>query len=235
MRLSLPGIWNDFISLFFPQICQACDKALFEGEEVICIQCQYELPRTDFHKTPDNPVAKTFWGRIDVKQASSFFYFHAGGKVQRLIHRLKYYDKTIVGSALGRMYGTELNGAGNYVKPDFVHPVPLHPKKLHQRGYNQSTYFAEGIAEALGIPVRTDILKRISYTGSQTKKTREERWLNVKDAFVVGSSTTLNGKHILLVDDVITTGATLEAGAQRLRDAGATVSIAAIAYAESAG
>lgn len=229
----IQSYWADFVALLFPNRCCACDTQLKKGEQTICLSCSIDLPLTGFHNYDDNPIAKRFWGRADITHATALYYFTKGGKVQHLVHQLKYNDRIDVGTLLGNNLGRELMQWPDHATIDMVVPVPLHPKKQHQRGYNQSDFLAQGIAEVMDIEFAPDLLARDTYTDSQTKKTREERWLNVKDVFSVKQLDKAQGKHILLVDDVMTTGATLEACASKLLQLPNTkVSIATIAMAE---
>jgi len=223
----------DFRCLLFPDLCCACGTHLIQGEKQICIACLYDLPYTDFHRHSENTVAKLFWGRINCQAAMAMFYFRKGTKVQNLIHALKYKSQTKLGFTLGRMLGDRLHEAENYRQADFIVPVPLHRKKERSRGYNQCKFIADGMAGRLQIPVNTGHLVRSQATETQTKKNRYNRFKNMRSVFQVKNPEMLAGKHIILVDDVITTGATLEACAQVLLDCGvAKISIVALAFAE---
>ena len=211
------GLWiNNFLNLFFPLNCNACGTALVSQENVICTSCSFKLPRTGFHTNIENPISRVFWGRVTLESASSFLFFNKGGYVQQLIHQLKYKGKKSIGLYLGKLYGNDLIETDNYKNIDIILPVPLHPKKEKERGYNQSLIIAQGLGQAMQKPVSADNLIKQLHTSSQTKKSRYSRWENVKDAFRVLSPDLLVGKHILLVDDVLTTGATIEACAAKL-------------------
>jgi len=228
----LRSYFDDFVGLFFPELCAACGRNLFKNEEVICTECIYHLPVTDHHQDPDNQVARQLWGRISFAHAGSFTYFRKGNKVQKLMYQLKYNNRPEVGTRLGRLYGAELKRSPAWAVPDAILPVPLHPRKRRKRGYNQSEYIAAGLAEALGIPVISDKLCRAEDTATQTRKARWARYENLREAFVVKDPAVLEGKHLLLVDDVITTGATLEAcGLELLKLKDVRISIAALAFA----
>jgi ComF family protein len=228
------SLWNDFVSLFFPVTCVSCGKALYKNENNICTYCLYHLPKSNFHLTNDNPVAKIFWGRINIQSAAAFYTFNKGGKVQQLIHQLKYKGQQQVGICLGKLYGYELRDCPDFKSVDVIIPVPLHAKKQRKRGYNQSTCFAEGLAETMRLAVDPGVLFRSAASETQTKKTRFTRWKNVESIFYVQNEQQILNKHILLVDDVITTGATLEACAQALlKIEGVKVSVATIAYASN--
>jgi ComF family protein len=228
------NLWNDFVSLFFPVICIACGKDLYKNENSICTHCLYHLPKSNFHLTNDNPVAKIFWGRINIQSAAAFYVFNKGGKVQQLIHQLKYKGQQQVGVYLGKLYGYELRNSTDFKNFDLIIPVPLHAKKQRKRGYNQSACFAEGLAETMQLAVDSTVLFRSAASETQTKKSRFTRWKNVESIFHTQNEQHLAHKHLLLVDDVITTGATLEACAQTLlKIEGVKVSVAAIAYASN--
>lgn len=231
--LNFKQLAADFFHLLFPDYCNACEAELFHGEKLICINCLYDLPYTDFHIYPDNPVARIFWGRVYCSQAMAMLYFRKGARVQRLIHHLKYKAGTELGFTLGTMLGERLRKAAAYQDAKLIIPVPLHPKKEKSRGYNQCKFIADGIAKSLGIPVDTTSVVRQVQTASQTRKSRYDRFENMRSVFHVPDPAALAGKHIILVDDVITTGATLEACGQVLLDCGVSkLSIAALAFTE---
>lgn len=227
----MSSYFSDMLSLFFPNNCAACQKPLFKNESVICMLCQLHLPQTGFHLIPNNPVAKSFWGKVTLEAATAMYYFHKGEKMQRLIHQLKYKGKKEVGIALGKIFAAKLIEADVYHNCEVIVPVPLHVSKERSRGFNQSTIIAQGIAEVLKKEVVPDLLNRIKATATQTKKHRYERFENTNEVFV------LNEKHkhyknILLVDDVITTGSTIAACADVLHEIpGAKVCVAALAFA----
>lgn len=221
---------NDFLSLIFPKVCYACGKSLFKKEDCICTYCHYHLPRTDFHLKADNPVHKLFWGRVDIHSAAAMYLFNKGSKVQRLIHQLKYRGRKEIGVSLGKYYGRELKKSPQFASADMVIPVPLHLKKLKKRGYNQSALFAQGIAESLQVENEIKVLIRAKASHTQTKRSRFDRWKNVEEIFKVTEPAKIEGKHILLADDVVTTGATLEACAAKLLETpGTKVSVVTIA------
>ncbi len=225
----------DFFGLFFPQACLACQEPLVRGEQHLCTTCRTELPYTDYHLLPaaDNPLSRRFWGKLPVAHTLSYLRFLQHGRVQHLLHQLKYQGQQEVGRALGRLDGAELAAAELGPEFDLIVPVPLHRRKLARRGYNQADAFAEGLAAALPCPWSATALQRTEHTASQTQKNRTERWQNVATVFEVAQSAEVVGRRILLVDDVLTTGATLEACGAVLLAAGAkTVSIATIACAE---
>ena len=231
LRISRWG--NDLLGLLFPNLCNACGTSLFQSEKLICTKCLFDLPFTDYHLYQENRVIKQLWGRVPLNAAMAMLYFRKGAKAQKLIHSLKYNGKTDVGILLGNMIGERLNPSPHYSDIDFIIPVPLHKHKLRSRGYNQSSLIASGIAEQMNLPANESILTRSVSTESQTKKTRFSRYENMKAVFNIMKDDLISGKHILLVDNVITTGATLESCANTLLDHGALkVSIAAVAFAE---
>jgi ComF family protein len=224
-------IFSDFLDLFYPRTCAACGFNLFRNENLICTKCLFYLPKTNFHKDVDNPVARLFWGRVKIEYASSYFYFTKGSRFRKLIHKLKYKGQKQIGFELGKHFGFNLAGSP-FKEIDIIIPVPLHPKKEKKRGYNQSEWIARGIAEAMNKKVETKWLYRSVATQTQTKKTRFERWENVEDIFHLHDIKAVEGKHILLVDDVVTTGSTLEACAKAILMAGnSKVSIVTLAVA----
>lgn len=220
----------DLISLFFPRTCAGCSYSLFRDEQVLCMKCRFHLPSTGFELDPDNVVARAFWGRVELKYAAAGFAFRKGNIVQKLVHRLKYRGDQALGEYMGRLLGHKLEGQEAMSGIDLIMPVPLHPRKLRKRGFNQSECLARGLSDVLHIPLDVRNLQRSSFTATQTKRTRYARWENVSSVFQLRDTKSLTGKHILLVDDVITTGATLEAAAACLLQGGAaSVSVAAFA------
>lgn len=215
------GWLNDFGRLFFPEICVSCARSLNAGEDTICINCLINLPKTNYHRLVDNPVKRKFKGRIDLESASSFLYFNKGNSARVLLHHIKYHGRRDLGARLGALYGKDLVNDG-YPVPDLIIPLPLHPAKERRRGYNQSTCIAEGLKKHLGCRLDHTSVRRVSDNSTQTRKGRYERWENVSSIFRVVSNENLRGKHVLLVDDVITTGATLEACGHTILRAGAS-------------
>jgi ComF family protein len=207
---------RNFTALLFPKQCEACGNALQGNEHVLCVPCIYHLPRTNYWNEAGNTMEQLFWGKLRIEHACALFFFGKGSRYRKLLHKLKYNGKREIGIELGRRLGMELKTAPLYHGIDVIVPVPLHPKKQRKRGYNQSEQIARGIAEITGWPVDATSLTRQLFTATQTRKTRMERWKNVSEVFTVKHAEPLVGKHVLLVDDVITTGATLEACAQQL-------------------
>jgi ComF family protein len=218
--------------LLFPKLCVVCGDKLIEQEQWICLHCLHHIPRTNFHLDPDNPVAQIFYGRIPIELATSFFYFSKGSKYQTLLHNLKYKGMKELGDEIGKHFGIDLMQSPGFSSVDVICPVPLHPDKEKKRGYNQSWWIASGMARQMEKELSDDNLKRITATETQTRKGRFERWQNVEGIFGLSHPEAFTGKHILLVDDVVTTGSTLEACAQAIISAtNARVSIATLATA----
>lgn len=231
--MKLPGYLADFVALLFPELCAACRESLMGNEHLICTGCLYNLPFTNFHLQPNNIVARQFWGKIELEGAYALYYFTKGGKIQNLMHQFKYKGMQQIGNMLGGIAGQQLIKNNIFNTVDVIIPVPLHKKRMRQRGYNQSTCFAQGLAQKLNATVEDDNLVRTIATQTQTHKTRFARFENMQEVFKVNRPDKLANKHILLVDDIITTGSTLEAcGTQLLKIDGVKLSVAAIAYAE---
>ena len=222
-------LFNDFVKLFYPDICPGCERMLVQGENSICLKCVLELPRNlYFHNNSE--LLQRFWGKTKIENCSAYLCFHKDGLGQKLLYAIKYHRNTQLAVELGRWLGIELKK--EFFSFDFIVPVPLHQKRFKKRGYNQSEFFAIGISSEINCRIEK-ILQRAINNTSQTGKTREERWESVMNSFYIEKNYHLYGQHILLVDDVITTGATVQACAQLLLDAGAAkVSVASIAYAK---
>lgn len=222
---------GDLRSLFYPAVCAVCGGELPDGGRGICTVCRTDVPLTRFWEQADNPVARRFWGELPVVQASAFFYFVEQSGWRRAIHRFKYEGAWRLARDLGRWYGSYLAASPLYRDVETVVPVPLHRLKRIRRGYNQSEYIAAGIAEELGVPVDAKSLVRRVNNPSQTLRTEADRWRNVEGIFAVRRPERLAGRHVLLVDDVLTTGATVISAAGALLDAvpGCRISIAALA------
>ena len=229
---NVKSVANDFISLFYPDLCLVCSVNLLKKEECICTSCLFQIPKTDCFKNSENRVSKLFWGRVQLKHAVSLYEFNKDGGAQKLIHQLKYEGNKKAGVFLGKQLAYAIQDADNFKQIDCIVPVPLHPKKEKLRGYNQSKYIVNGINEILQVKINTRSLIRVENTDSQTRKKRFSRWENMMNSFIIKHPLELNNTHILLIDDVVTTGATLEACAQKLLEIeGVTVSVATIAVA----
>jgi len=228
----LYDLWDDFISLLFPRLCYACGNQLMRNENLICTECFVVIPRTNYHFIEDNPVAQLFWGRCLIEKAAAFSYYNKGSRIRKLIHNMKYNGIREIGYDLGRLYGLSLKTSGFINDIDIIIPVPLHPVKKRIRGFNQSETISMGIADATHLPVDLKSLARVLVSATQTKRSRYERWTNVEGIFQVLDSQTIMGKHVLLVDDVITTGSTIESCTNELlKIEGVKVSAVALAFA----
>lgn len=226
-------IADDFVSLLFPRLCQACGEPLVRNEEILCTRCMLEIPRTNYHLERDNRLEQNFYGRCYIEKAAAWTYYRHGGKAQKLVHRLKYGKVKPIGPFLGRLYGNIIRGSDFCSDIDCIVAVPLHPSRERKRGFNQSSLIAGGMAVALNLPFIENVLKRKEASGTQTNKHRYDRWENVAGIFDVCNPGAIKGKHVLLVDDVITTGSTIEACvSELLKTTGVKVSVAAIASAE---
>lgn len=227
-------IADDFISLLFPKLCQGCGKPLVRNEKILCTHCMVDIPLTNYHTKRQNTLEKNFYGRCYIEKAAAWAYYRQGGKAQLLIHRLKYKGIRPLGHYMGSLYGNVLKASGFCHDLDCMVAVPLHRAKERKRGFNQSRLIAEGMSNATGIPLIENALERIKSSGTQTRKQRYERWENVEGIFRVVNTGKLEGKHILLIDDVITTGSTIEACAgELLKIKDVKVSVAAMATAEN--
>lgn len=220
------------VNLFFPKVCYACHNALGDNEDTICVDCRNDLPVTNFHFNDDESVKKALYGRAKVEHGTALFRFEKKGLVQQLIHGLKYKGYEHIGFVLGNWLGGELKDIKTYNTVDIIIPVPLHKKKLKKRGYNQVAEFGQQLAKALDAEYKDDVLVKITNTKSQTTKSRLTRWTNSNELFALKNMETIDNKHILLVDDIITTGATLEACINVLNQGGnIKISIATMAIA----
>lgn len=208
---------SSLVHLFIPQCCAVCGKVMVDGEHLLCTSCRWNMPLTYYWNETDNPVWQKLNGIMGIYRASSLFYYRKQSGYDTMIYRFKYKGSGSLSLTLGRWFGEELKRSGHYTDIDLVLPVPLHPLRLLKRGYNQSELLARGIGRSLGVRVSTRHLKRTIHNRSQTHHNPKERWENVKGIFSVRSADRLTGKHILLVDDVLTTGATLESCVEAIR------------------
>jgi ComF family protein len=226
------NLWDDFISLLFPKLCYACGNHLLRNENLICTECYIVIPRTNYHIKEENPVAQLFWGRCLIEKAAVFSFYNKGSRIRNLIHNLKYKGIKEIGYELGRIYALSLKSSGFTNDFDLIIPVPLHPLRKRIRGFNQSETISSGIADVTGLPIDTISLIRKSVSATQTRRSRYERWTNVEGIFQVTDPEIIRGRHILLVDDVITTGSTIESCANELlKVEGVKVSVVALAFA----
>ena len=222
---------EDLLHLLFPHNCAGCGTEVLNPKDLLCAHCLITLPTTSFFSNPGNPVEKIFYGRLPLQQAGSAFYFNKDSLLQHLIIQLKYKGNRNAGIYLGRLLGKALSEAGRFDDVDLIIPLPLNEKKLFTRGYNQASVLAKGITEAWNKPVAEDAVERLLFTETQTHKDRISRWQTMEGVFTATHISALINKHILLVDDVITTGATLEAcGSAISQVPGIKLSIATLAY-----
>lgn len=225
-------LWKDLLHLFYPHCCPSCTAPLHSSAQIICPACVDNMPRTFDETAINNATEKMFAGRIMIHHAWSTYYFHKGGMMQTLIHDVKYKKEKALGFFLGTMMGTHLQESNLHGSYDIIIPLPMHKRKELQRGYNQATVIAEGLSAVTKIPILHDAIRKTKSTTSQTSKHRMARWKNASGNFDIVKPKLLEGKHILLVDDVITTGATLEAcGRELLKLPGIQLSIATLARA----
>lgn len=224
------GIFDDFVSLIYPRYCRACLNSLVKGEDLICSRCLLEMPKSYYHLQHDNPFYLKLRGRLPVKHVMTLFKFVKESRVQQVLHALKYKQQPELGQMLGRVYGNDLANAHYKDSFDVIIPVPLHISRRRIRGYNQSEEFGKGLSEILKIPCDDTFMARTEKTGTQTHRTKLSRWENVQRMFKVINPSPIVEKRVLLVDDVVTTGATLEAcGAALLQSGCRELSIACIA------
>ena len=232
MIAQLKNIVSSTLHLFYPHVCTGCGSDLLQEDNLLCFKCIHNLPHTNFAALANNQIEKDFWGRIQLTAAYSQFYFSKEFLIQHLIHQLKYRGDTNIGFYLGEIMGKSLLNSNRFNSLDALIPLPLYAGKEHKRGYNQATVICNGISSVMNIPVLNDAVIRQHATETQTRKHRTERWENVKSSFKVAKENELTGKHLLLVDDVVTTGATLEACGNVILETGnVKLSIATLAYA----
>ena len=209
--INIREIKESLLHVVFPHVCDGCGSDLLNIASTLCIRCLSSLPETNFEIHPNNPVEKSFWGRLPILNAAAHLYFTKESLVQHLMHQLKYKGNKDLGLQLGRLMGTALKNAARFNEIEALVPLPLFPSKEKKRGYNQATVLCEGIAEILSLPVLDKVITRPQHTETQTKKGRIERWKNIEGKFLLTDPPAIQNKHLLLVDDVVTTGATLEA------------------------
>ncbi len=215
--MMIKQIVNEFLNLFYPRVCVVCEERLLREENEICLSCQYDLPKTNNYLQNENSMDVMLAGRFPhFQRATSFCVFTKQGTMQAVIHHIKYNHGTELGFKMGKLFGNEIKNSEFISSVDVIIPIPLHSKKQKQRGYNQAEVIAKGMGEELNLPVITDALVRSIHNPTQTKRTKTQRWENVNGIFAILDSSILENKHILLVDDVMTTGSTIEAAANAL-------------------
>lgn len=229
------GFWKEIsesvLHLLFPHVCAGCGSDLLSKRSELCMRCIEALPETNFERYSANPVEKTFWGRMPLLAATAQFYFTKASLIQQLLHQLKYKGDRELGIQLGKIMGVHLMKSGRFETEALV-PLPLFPARERKRGYNQATLLCEGMAEILHLPVLDRVIARPRHTETQTRKGRVERWKNIEGKFMLTDTAAISNKKLLLVDDVVTTGATLEScGAELLKAPGARLSVATLCYA----
>ena len=202
-------VLRDVASLFLPRTCPACGRVLLENEGCVCLACRYNMPLTNFAKRKDNPIKLLFENVLPVESAAAMFWFVGGTEWQRIIHNFKYHGRWFFAQKMGEWMGEELLDSGNFDDIDLIVPIPLHYRRRLHRGYNQSEQLALGVGRKMGVECDFRSMRRCHYNDSQTSKSRSERWENVEEIFEVRRVEKLRGKHILLIDDVLTTGATM--------------------------
>jgi ComF family protein len=216
MKKIFTKLASSLLSFFYPKSCVSCLNALQQKEEQLCLYCMLHLPETNYHLFNENPLKNIFSGRVRVENVASLLFYKKGNQVQKILHSMKYKGNKYLGEYLGLYYGEKLIQQKDYQNIDVIIPIPLHEKKLKLRGYNQSEWIAKGLGKGMKLPYNSEVLIRTEYTGTQTKKNRFNRWENVREVFALTDKEILKGKHILLCDDVLTTGATTEAAIQKL-------------------
>lgn len=209
--MTIKTLTNSFLSLFYPEQCVVCKNILIEGEEFLCLHCLLDLPKTNHHLCSDNAASENLIGKVIFENASAYLFYSKGGMSQKIVSEIKYKGNRRFGRWIGAYLASDIRDSGFFDHIDLLVPIPLHRKKLRKRGFNQSEIISQGISEVTGIPVDKTNLYRSTANPTQTKKGSFERWLNTKDIFEVKENSAFEGKHILLIDDVFTTGSTIEA------------------------
>ncbi len=226
-------LFNHFLSLFYPKLCVVCQAPLTINEDYCCLHCLLRLPRTNYHRCPDNSASDKFLGKVPLQKVSSYLFYNKGGICQQLVAEIKYKGNRQFGEWMGTYLAKDMQASGFFQDVDYIVPVPLHKKKQKARGFNQSEALAIGIASVTGIPIDTSSLYRKIANPTQTRKSIYERWLNTTSVFGLKNKEMITDKHILLIDDVLTTGSTLEACVHCLLTCpGTTVSILTLAIAQ---
>ncbi len=225
-------IKDSLLQLVFPHVCDGCGSDLLNIESQLCLRCLAAMPETNFEKHAGNPVEKMFWGRLSLVSATAAFYFTKESLMQKLMHQFKYRNNKDLGLQMGRLMGISLKESGRFNSIEALIPLPLFPSKEKKRGYNQATVLCEGIAEIFPLPILKKTVIRPQHTDTQTKKGRIARWKNIEGKFELLNANEIVNKHLLLIDDVVTTGATLEAcGSELLKSENVRLSIATLCQA----
>ena len=233
--MQMISFWGRLLDLISPRVCVVCGGRLTVTEETLCSKCYLHLPRTDFGSDLyENVMAKLFWGQIQIEKATALFYYEPHAETANILYELKYKNHPEIGEVMGRMMARELQKSGLFDDIDAIVPVPLARKREHERGYNQSLMLAKGVSEATGLPIYNKVVRRTKFVGSQTHRGRWERNENVADVFELMDGESIRGKHLLLIDDVVTTGATIIACAQVMQKASnVKISVLALGFAKS--
>jgi ComF family protein len=230
--ITLKEIKNSFLHLLFPHVCNGCGSDILNEKNMLCLRCISELPETNFHIHSNNPVEKIFWGRIPLLSATAQYYFSKETRMQHLMHQFKYKGNRDLGKQLGYLMGNDLLQSNRFKNIEALIPLPLFPAKEKRRGYNQATILCEGIAEIMKLEILKDVIVRTQPTETQTKKGRVERWQNIEGKFELIKPEKIQNRNILLVDDVVTTGATLEAcGQELIKTSDVRLSMATLCFA----
>ena len=229
------SFWHRVLDLISPRLCMVCGQRLTVSEETICSKCNFHLPRTGFQQDPyENEMAKLFWHQIPIERATALFYYEAHSETANILYELKYKSHPEIGEVMGRLVAKELQPSGFFDGIDGIVPIPLAKKRQRQRGYNQSLEIARGISEITNLPIYNKVVRRNVFEGSQTNKGRWERNENVEKVFEMTDETAIHGKHLLIIDDVVTTGATIIACAKELcKDGNVKISVLSLGFAKN--
>jgi ComF family protein len=230
--IRLKEIKESVLHLLFPHICAGCGNDILSTDTVLCMKCIDAMPETNFELHPNNPVEKTFWGKLPLISGTAQFYFTKESLMQHLMHQFKYKGNRELGLQLGKIMGDQINRSGRFDDIQALIPLPLFPAKEKRRGYNQATIVCQGMAESKKVPVLDKVIIRPQHTETQTRKGRIERWKNMEGKFILNNPEIIENKHVLLVDDVVTTGATLEScGNELLQAENVKLSVATLCIA----
>lgn len=225
-------LFGSLLDTLFPRLCTVCDASLASHQRYLCTKCLAGLPRTLFHRQDFNPMEQLFAGKVPIERAAGFIFYEKDNPYSAILHKLKYRNMPHIGQFVAEMYARELLDDDVFTDIDAVIPIPLHPSKQAKRGYNQSEHIAQGFAEVMRVPMLTDVLVAVRNHESQTNKGIYERWLNTQNIFAAQNTHRIEHRHILIIDDVVTTGATLLSAALTLADIpGIKISLATIGVA----